>query len=201
VFAGIPHLVAPLSDDYNTLKHLLYELTIDLLPVPGSRLGLALTQLRLWLQTDTPATQHVLLISDGDFTAEELTAGLVAVRDLPAQVHTLGIGTVQGDLIPLAENKWQRDAQGEVVISKLRPDYLQQLATAGQGVYQLAQFHTADSAALLRTIRASIAEQTEDRQQQKLWHERFYLPLMALMLLLLPWFRRKPSALSETSPS
>ncbi|OQW91972.1 MAG: hypothetical protein BWK79_15675, partial [Beggiatoa sp. IS2] len=37
-FAGIPHLIAPLTDDYRTLRHLLYALEPDMLPVQGSRL-------------------------------------------------------------------------------------------------------------------------------------------------------------------
>ncbi|HIE00318.1 MAG TPA: VWA domain-containing protein, partial [Thiotrichaceae bacterium] len=49
VFAGIPHLVAPLTDDYKTLRHLLYEIDIDLLPIQGSRLAPALETAARWL--------------------------------------------------------------------------------------------------------------------------------------------------------
>ncbi len=190
-FAGIPHLIAPLSDDYNTLKHLLYSLEIDLAPVQGSRLGLAIEQSAAWIHADQAKGQHILLISDGDFTDADFQAGLAAVQELPAQLHVLGVGSPQGDLIPLDENTWQRDEKGEVVISKLHEDVLQQLATAGGGIYQRATVYTQESEVLLARVRASVAVDPQQSSQQKLWHERFYIPLALMMLLLLPWFRQR----------
>lgn len=190
-FAGIPHLIAPLSDDYNTLKHLLYSLDIDLAPVQGSRLGLAVEQSITWLQSEQTSGQHILLISDGDFTEDDFQAGLAEVKQVPAQFHVLGVGSSQGDLIPLDENTWQRDEKGEVVISKLREDLLQQLAAAGGGLYQRATVYTQESELLLARVRASVAVDPLQSSQQKLWHERFYIPLALMMLLLLPWFRQR----------
>jgi len=189
-FAGIPHLVAPLTDDYQTLRHLLYELNIDLLPIQGSRLTLAIENAVNWLKGQSMnAVPHLLLISDGDFDEQDFNTSLKLVQNGNFHLHSLGVGTVQGDVIPIKDGNWQKDANGEVVISRLNEDYLRQLAIAGQGVYHKADYRNVDTQAILDAVENSISSATQDKTLQKLWHERFYLFVGLIIMLILPWFR------------
>lgn len=192
VFAGIPHLVVPFTDDYDTLRHLLGEIKIDLLPVQGSRLVSAFEAIIQWLKgQETHTLSHVLLISDGEFESNDLQASLAILseRKKPFYLHTLGVGTQQGDFIPGEDGKWQRDKQGNVVISHLNEKALRQLANAGDGIYRHATYHNQDTQAILTTVKRSINEPTEDEKLHRLWHERFYLLVAFMMILILPWFR------------
>ncbi|OUD12366.1 VWA domain-containing protein [Thioflexithrix psekupsensis] len=191
VFAGLAHLVSPLTDDYNTIRHLLYNIDIGALPVQGSRVGLALEQASAWLSGEAQY-QHVLLISDGDFSELDFANGLVEVKKVPAQVHTLGIGTTEGDLVPSprGQNGRLQNEKGEPVSSALNEFNLKQLASAGGGIYQLSTFHPQESSALLDRVRANTAPDAQRQEQQKLWHERFYILVVIMMVLLLPWYRR-----------
>ncbi|MDM8560233.1 VWA domain-containing protein [Candidatus Parabeggiatoa sp. HSG14] len=192
VFAGIPHLVAPLTDDYQTLRHLLYELKVDLLPIQGSRLAPALDSAAHWLKGQaTTSIPHLLLISDGEFAADDLQESLALVQKGHFYLHTLGVGTSQGNFIPVKDGAWQRDENGEVVISRLEEKSLQQLAITGSGIYRKADFRSEDTQAILGEIKRSINEATQDKTLQKLWHERFYLLVGLMMILILPWFRRQ----------
>lgn len=192
VFAGIPHLVAPLSDDYHTLRHLLYELTPDIVPVQGSYLARALADVGRWLNNQaTYDTPHVLLISDGEFDPNDMQDSLAVLEKQPFYLHTLGVGTPQGDFIPVKDGTWQKDAQGEVVISRLNEPYLQQLAQAGQGIYRRADYRTQDTETILAQVEKNIRHDEQDKTLQKLWHERFYLGVIPMLILLLPWFRRQ----------
>jgi len=191
IFAGIPHLVVPFTDDYDTLRHLLDEIKIDLLPIQGSRLTLAFESVAQWLKgQEINALSHVVLISDGEFEADDLQASLALLNaKKPFYLHTLGVGTQQGDFIPDDEGKWQRNKQGEVVISRLNETVLRQLANAGKGIYRHATYHTQDTQAILSAVKRSIDEPTEDKKLHRLWHERFYLLVAVMMVLILPWFR------------
>ncbi|EDN67234.1 conserved hypothetical protein [Beggiatoa sp. PS] len=81
VFAGIPHLVTPLTDDYNTLRHLLYELDIDLLPVQGSQLTPALDSATRWLKGQAATmVPHILVISDGEFEEDDFQNSLALIQ-------------------------------------------------------------------------------------------------------------------------
>jgi Ca-activated chloride channel family protein len=189
-FAGLPHLIAPLSDDYQTLRHLLYEIKIDDIPVQGSQLSLALQEASRWLKGQSDKTSYVLLLSDGEFDATEMQKSVAALPQLNFHLHTLGIGTTQGKEIELADGGWKKDSHGEVILSRLNPQNLQQLASVGKGIYQQASYQQQDTQAILAAIQQNNAELDKDKTVQKLWHERFYLLVIAMMLLLLPWFRR-----------
>lgn len=190
-FAGIPHLVAPLTDDYQTLRHLLYEIDIDLLPIQGSRLAPALENATRWLTGQTTTVPHILLISDGEFAEDDLQDSLAQVRKGKFYLHTLGVGTPQGDFIPVKDGTWQKDANGDVIISRLNEDYLRQLAVAGGGIYRKADYRFEDTQAILAEVERSISEAAQDKTLQKIWHERFYLLVGLMVILILPWFRRQ----------
>ncbi|MCK5876501.1 MAG: VWA domain-containing protein [Candidatus Marithrix sp.] len=191
VFAGIPHLVAPLTDDYQTLRYLLYELDIGLLPVQGSRLALAIENSVNWLKGQTTnAVPHLLLISDGDFDEQDFNKSLQLVQKEEFHLHVLGVGSEQGDVIPMKDGNWQKDNNGEVVISRLNEDYLRQLAVTGKGIYRKADYRNKDTQDILASIDASISAAAQDKALQKLWHERFYIFVGLMMIFILPWFRR-----------
>jgi len=190
VFAGLPHLVSPLSDDYDTLRHLLYEITPDMLPIQGSRLSLALEQAKVMLTTRGNRIPHVLLLSDGDFTETDLIESLAVLTDEVLFLHVLGVGTVLGQQIELPDGSWRRDEAGNVVISRLQPEKLQQLAQAGKGEYQLADYQRQDVDSVLAAVRRSLVLDDAEGRMEKLWHERFYWLVGVMMVLLLGWFRR-----------
>ncbi|MCV6638689.1 VWA domain-containing protein [Candidatus Albibeggiatoa sp. nov. NOAA] len=194
VFTAIPHLVTPLSDDYQNLQSTLLHLDTSLMQdtEKGSRLHLALKETAAWLKGQQKNTEHLLLISDGDFEKQDLETSLQWMQQAGFNLHTLGVGTVQGKHIELPDGTWQRDNDGKVVISKLDEKSLQQLAQAGDGVYQRASYQNQD----IETILAQIDHQLdnpneEDTAKQRLWHERFYLLVLVMLLLLLPSFRRQ----------
>lgn len=189
VFAGIPHLVMPLSDDYDTLKNLLYDLSIDLIPVQGSRLNLALEQANLWLKAHPQNTKHIVLISDGEFTAEEMSQSQGLLKNLPVYLHTLGVGSVEGGSIPLKDASWKKDPQGKVIISRLNQQNLATLAQAGRGSSQIADYRDAEIKQLINYFEKSIEVNEEDKMLYRLWHERFHYFLLVMAFAMLPWFR------------
>jgi Ca-activated chloride channel family protein len=192
VFAGMAHWVSPLTDDSETLRHLLYELKVDMLPIQGSRLSSALDLIKQWLiGQKTTHPLHVVLISDGEFEAADLETSLNQLSQRQFYLHTLGVGTSQGDFIPVKDGNWQRNAAGEVVISKLNEDNLRQLAAATGGIYRHADYHNEDTKAILEPVKHSIHPPEAENALQKLWHERFYLLVGIMVILILPWFRRR----------
>ena len=196
-FTAIPHLVTPLSDDYQNLQTVLQHVDTSLMQdaEKGSQLHLALKEATAWLKGQQKNTEHVLLMSDGDFTKQDFASSLQWLKNAQFHLHTLGIGTVEGKHIELPDGTWQRDNDNKVVISKLNEANLQQLAQQGDGIYQRASYQNQD----IKTILAQIDHQLnnpneEDTAKQRLWHERFYLLVLPMLLLLLPSFRRQSIA-------
>jgi len=189
-FASIAHVVAPLTEDSENLRHLLQTLSTDMVKFPGSRLsqGFARAQSLLAGQPrDEPGA--VLVISDGDFAEEGLDVEAGVLRDAGIRIHVLGIGTPEGGPVPLPPELWAGN-RGPVV-SKLEETRLKALAEAGGGLYVRADYRDADSSALWERILGDADPVVSDTDLAKrVWNERFPLLAALAMVVLLMWFRR-----------
>jgi Ca-activated chloride channel family protein len=189
VFAADPHMITPLTDDMETIRHFLPSLETDLAYVQGSKLSPALTMASRLFDTVSSHNKSVLILTDGDF---EDTSALALTHELAQKgiiIHTMGVGTEAGT--PLQDDKGNFiKKKGKTVLSKLEVDKLRDLSKAGKGQYLEAHYSDRDIRAILTQIkeRATAEETTHHKIQQ--WEERFYLLVFPLMALLLLWFRK-----------
>jgi len=191
-FASVAHVVAPITEDSDTLRHLLPSLSTDMVHFPGSRLsqGFARAQRLLSGQPkDEPGA--VLVISDGDFAEEGLVAQAKALGDEGIRVHALGIGTPDGGPVPIPPEAWGMTGGRGPVISKLEEKNLQALADAGGGIFQRADFRDADTNALWNRILADAKpSESNGDTAKRVWNERYPLLVVLAMIVVLVWFRR-----------
>lgn len=182
-FASVPHVVAPITSDEETLRHLLPLLSLDLIRLQGSRLGAALDRAeRLFASEPTQTARALIVVSDGDFAEAEVTAPVARLRRAGVRVHALGVGTAAGARVPAdGAGHWLHDAHGAMVLSRLSENRLQALAAAGGGVYRRADFRRSDTDDLVAAITAHSARRLETEGGHRIWHERYYLPV-GLML-------------------
>ncbi len=182
-FATVAHVIAPLTEDLETLRHVLPSLSTDLVHLPGSRLGNALDKAALLF---TPAegkkriSHHILLITDGDFDEPDLDEKVRRLRQEGIRLHVLGVGTEGGGPVP-----YITAADGRAVISRLRPDELRRLAKLGGGRFELADYQDRDVRAILDAVLADADKQRVKGRPTRIWNERFYLFLFPVVLLAL----------------
>ncbi|MCB1734669.1 MAG: VWA domain-containing protein [Gammaproteobacteria bacterium] len=211
VFASIAHTVAPITEDSAALRRLLPYLDSSLGALGGSRLEAGLHEARRLLGLGqrqpsnatpkaTPNQRGVLLISDGDF---DISPGLEeALQTLAREgvtVHVLGIGTREGGPVPVIDaNTGDRalliGPDRQPIRSRLEAERLQRLALAGGGLYLYAGQRGDNSRRLLDAIRSE-ATVNADAESRRIWHERFYLPVALMLLMMAPWWmrRRRPA--------
>jgi Ca-activated chloride channel homolog len=105
----------------------------------------------------------------------------------------LGIGTEQGARVPAPPpaqaGTWITDRSGKPVISALNVGLLEGLAKAGQGIFEIADYRDGDTKAILRAAAVSRLPAKPGDERTRIWNERYYLPVLAIMLLLVPQFR------------
>lgn len=192
-FATVPHVVAPITDDAETVRHLLPSLTTDLVHLPGSRPVAALARARQLLSARAEeGSRAVLLLSDGDFDEPGLDDEVKAMADAGITVHVMGFGTTGGGVVPTAAGpSGLRDRNGEQVLSPLDEAGLKHLADLGGGLYLRADYRDDDTKALLETLSRGGKAHVVQVGAQRIWEERYYVPVVLMLLLLLPWFRRR----------
>jgi Ca-activated chloride channel family protein len=192
-FATIAHVITPLTEDGNSLRALLPALSTNLVELKGSRLSEALMRARQMLAGQpADSSRHLLLLTDGDFGDDNLMESVQGLVADGMHLHVLGIGTAEGGPVPAGDNSFVLQQDGTPVVSRLDEASLQQLAKAGNGIYQRADYRDEDTAALLDSIgRASNAEVIAN-QKTRIWNEHYYWLVALAMLAVLPMYRRFP---------
>jgi Ca-activated chloride channel family protein len=190
VFAGTSFLQSPLSSDYEILREFLPALGPDYLPEGGTDFkGLLETALDAF-GTDSTADRFLIVLSDGEAQTEDWKSALPRLVERGIRVLGLGIGTESGSMIPDGEGSFVKDERGAVVMTRLQPGTLRDLAEQTHGVYTDAS-QWVDLAALLRqTVEAGRAGEFTETSRARL-AERFQWALGPAVLLLLWSFVRE----------
>ena len=145
------------------------------------------------LSGQPPGTSHsLLLITDGDFDEPGLVKQVAALQAKGITLHVLGVGTAVGGRVPKRSpaGGWVTDAKGRKVISRLDEPLLRQLAQAGGGTYQLADYRDQDSEQLVQALHGdSNDEALLSRGAHRIWNERYVWLVLLMKVLLIPWFR------------
>ena len=138
LFAGHAYLQMPLTTDHAAAKMYLAAATPDAIPTQGTVISEALGLAQNAFDVKDKKFKSVIVITDGEDHEE---GALDAAKNLVsngAMVNTIGMGTVEGSpIIEEGSTAYKKDAQGNTIITRLNEAELQQIATAGKGLYQL----------------------------------------------------------------
>lgn len=138
VFAGNAYLQMPLTTDASAAKLFLGSISPDLVPTQGTNISEALLLADRSLNTEEKKYKSVLLISDGEDHDEDAEVTAKQLKEHGVIINTIGIGSPTGSqLFDANTNDVKRDAEGNIVISKLNEKNLQDLAASTGGNYQL----------------------------------------------------------------
>jgi len=189
-FASVPHVIAPVTEDSRALLRSLPALSTNLTRLQGSRLHLALDRAELLLAAlPADSARALLLVSDGDLHEPGLPERVRTLAEQGIRFHALGVGTAAGAEVPGPRGGALTGPDGQPVRTALDEGQLQALAAAGEGVYRRADYRDEDTRAILAASAGSRTPPGSDGERTRVWHERFYLPLLLLLALLLPRFR------------
>lgn len=189
-FASVPHVISPVSEDSAAIRNSLPALATDLTQLQGSRLLPALERAATLLANlPKEGARSILLISDGDFAEPGIAERIAELAAQGIRLHTLGIGTKEGGQVPGMRGGWILDRNGQPVRSSLDVEQLRGLADAGGGLYEEATYRDDDVLTLLKAAAASPLPATLTDERARIWNERFYLPVLLVMALLLGRFR------------
>ena len=192
VFAGTAFLQAPLSADYEILREFLPSLGPDYLPQGGSNYGALLDASVQAFSATNSADRFLVILSDGEATDDDWKARIEEVKKKNIRVLGLGVGTAGGAMIPDGAGGFAKDERGAVVLSKLEPGTLQELATATGGTYRDASGWLDLAGLIKETVEAGRKGQFLEKNTIRL-AERFQWPLaLGVWCLLVSFYREFP---------
>jgi Ca-activated chloride channel family protein len=198
-FAGTAFIQCPLTFDTGAFEESVLSLDEKTMPVPGTDIGRALNEA---YQAMDKNSRHkmVVLVTDGEDLEK---SGVAVARNLATNgvvVFTIGVGTPGGKEIqvvtPGGQTELLRDAQGEVVRSRLDETTLGDIAqVTGGSYYPLGP--TGEGFLKLRSAMHAVEAAAEMRRSRQSGVDHFYWPLALALALMageaLIGTRRKPA--------
>ena len=186
VFAGRAYLQMPLTIDHSAAKMYLSSITTDVVPTQGTVIGDALKMCYNSFNSSEKKYKSVILISDGEDHDEGAIKTAKALASEGIMINTVGIGSPDGaTIIDPETNEPKKDADGNIVVTKLNEDELRSIASDGNGIYQLFQNNNMDE--ITSTINAELKElgQKSITENSSTNYENYFPLFLAFALLLL----------------
>jgi Ca-activated chloride channel homolog len=188
-FAADPHIITPITEDKETIRHLLPSLETDLVYRQGSRLSSALDRASTMLEAEPGNNKALLVISDGGFEDASAITTVKKLADKGIVIHVMGVGTAEG--APLQDHKGNViKKNGAPILSKLEREILSEISTMGKGRYLQAHYSDREEAIILKELEARADALTQIGKKNRIWDERFYLLILPALPIILWWFRR-----------
>ena len=136
LFAGTSFLQSPLSADYEVLRDFLPDLEPSYLPQGGTAYRAMLTVATKAFGQTGDGDRFLVVLSDGEAHDDQWKPMISTLQRRGIQVISLGVGTADGVVVPDGKGGVLKDEQGAVVLSRLEPSTLQELATETGGTYR-----------------------------------------------------------------
>ncbi len=185
VFAGDAFLQVPLTTDYSAAKLMISAINTDLIGLQGTAIGQALELSINSFSKNSSVSKVVLLISDGENHEDDAVQIAKVAAKQGIQIYAIGMGTPNGGPIPLDNNSFLRDPDGNVVVSKLSAELLKEIADEGKGKFIYGSAKFTDIEAFLNDVAKLDKKELEDLVYTD-YDSKYYIFLwIALFLILL----------------
>ena len=134
VFAGEAKVQLPITSDYRMARSFAKRLSTDLVGVQGTELGEAIDLASLSFSDRDGASRVMVLITDGEAHDSGAVAAAERAAERGIRIFAIGIGSPEGAPIKIG-GELIKDEKGEIVVSRLNEQLLQDIAEKGNGGY------------------------------------------------------------------
>ncbi|OGS43873.1 MAG: hypothetical protein A3J79_13765, partial [Elusimicrobia bacterium RIFOXYB2_FULL_62_6] len=187
-FAGQAYIQCPLTTDKDAITYFATALSPGMLPEQGTDFAQAI-RTSLGMLARYGGQKVMVLITDGESHSAELNAALDAAVEQNLKIFTIGIGTPDGELIPMTDSygntmEYKKDSAGKTVVSRLDENTLMKIAGRTGAAY--LRYTGPDEAAqeIRKTIDSLDLEKIRGRGRAN-FKNRYQWPLALALLLLL----------------
>ncbi|MDZ4822003.1 MAG: VWA domain-containing protein [Flavobacteriales bacterium] len=189
VFAGNAFVQMPITNDYDAARLFLENIDTKSVTMQGTAIGNAIRLCVESFDTKSPAQKVIVVITDGENHEDDaIDAAKTALVNHKILVHTIGVGTPDGTLIPLfneegKQTRYRVDENGNSVVTRLNEDALKEIAEAGSGTFTRMAGSLTALAKVVKKL-DSIEKSELDKKEFADYEQRYGIFLAAGILLL-----------------
>ncbi len=183
-FAGEGSVLLPITSDFRMASAFVNRLSPNSVGVQGTSIAKALDLALLSFSEQSKASRVVILITDGESHDDNVIASAERAKALGVKIFAIGIGTPEGAPISI-NGEFVKDDQGNMVVSKLGEEALEQIASISEGGYLRASKQDIGLDEIIKTI-GDLEKGELSSVRFEEYNELFqYLIALALLLLIL----------------
>jgi Ca-activated chloride channel family protein len=201
-FAKSNFIAAPLTTDLAYIRQAIDTTTTHSISAQGqgTDIGAALKTAFLSLkrasenavskEKNSQPSHAIILLSDGEDHDSEALKIAAELKENAVKFVVIGVGTKEGGKIPFNDG-FKKDKKGKAVVTQFHPEFLQKLASAGNGHYFALEDVAAANASLSQiSSDLNLLNKTSKTQRTiRIYDQRFMIPLcFAFFFLLLENF-------------
>lgn len=134
LFAGTSFVQLPVTSDYVSAKMFLPGITTESVPVQGTAMGDAIKTAVRSFSPQSEKSRVIIVISDGENHEDDPVQAAKLATEANARVYTIGVGSTQGQPIPV-NGQLLKDKDGNIVVTRLDEKTLRKVASEGGGAY------------------------------------------------------------------
>jgi Ca-activated chloride channel family protein len=187
-FAGSAFTQCPLTVDYNGFMLSLDALDVNIIPKGGTSITSAVQSALDSFRGGASKYKVLVIITDGEDHKGSTLEMAQKAKDAGIKVFTIGIGTKEGELIPIIDvsgnRSYLKDRSGNVVKTRLDESTLQEIALNTGGSYVKATNTEFGLDAIYEEKLSQMEKREIENKVVKKYHERFQIPLIIALLLL-----------------
>lgn len=191
IFAGNAYVQMPITTDYAAAILFLESIDSEIVPRQGTAIGEAIRLSMESFSDESETNKAILVISDGENHEGDAIEAAKKAKAEGLLVYAVGVGTERGSPVPLKRNgvqyDFQRDKQGNIITSKMNPEMLQEVATAGGGGY-FGLESAREAAELLNKELGKLEKQELEARVFTDYEDHFQIFVgICLLLLIIDW--------------
>ena len=157
VFAGDAYVQLPITTDYSAAKLFLSTINSSIVPTQGTAIGKAIELSIKSFDLENDQNKAIIVITDGENHEDDAIQKAKEAQELGIFVHTIGMGSAEGGPIPIKNRygsitSYQKDREGNTIITNLNEGMLKQIAQSGGGSYIRANSTQSGLNALFKEI-------------------------------------------------
>jgi len=184
VYAGKAYAQLPLTTDYTAAKMFLRTIDTDMVPTQGTDIGNAVEMALSYFESGKEQNRVLFILSDGESHEEGALEASELASENGIVIHAIALGTLEGGPIPIKRNGvikgYKKDNQDKVVVTKMDPEMLQQLAVSTKGSF-MDGTNTKETIEFIKTSLAKM-EQVESETEMYTDYEDQFQWFLALSL-------------------
>ena len=187
-FAGISFINIPLTVDYSIFYDYLKIINTDLIPVQGTNFYNLLNKVINLEKKENLGSLSLLILSDGENFSKSINVLLKECKKYGIRIFAIGIGKLKPVPIKLPNGEYKKDKNGNIVLTSLHENFLENLCLSTNGVYVRATPTFEDVKIIYRKISEVNGGFKSSKNYKKVYINRYQWFLFPAFILLCIYF-------------